>query len=103
MSRNACTDYWLFEQTEWVFDEIVYLTHMRTRDRVVLACLLPAAIGAVAGFGPLGLIAVMAYLWVVWTLVYEREVSRFLPAKAACFLMLVTYAQQPSEVLPQPE
>lgn len=95
MIRSADTDFWLAEQTEWLYDEIVYRSHMRTRNRVALACLLPAGIGAVTGMGPIGLVAVMAYVWVVWTLIYEREVARFLPARIACSLMVATYLEHP--------
>jgi hypothetical protein len=90
MTRSAETDFWWLEQAEWLYEEIVYRTHMRTRNRIGLACLLPAGWGWFAGFSPLALALTMAYVWIVWTVLYEREVARFLPAKVACYVMLVS-------------
>jgi hypothetical protein len=86
----AADAHWLLEQAEWLYDEIVYRTHMRTRNLVMVACLLPVAWGAVFGFDAVALVVTMAYVWIVWTVIYEREVARFLPAKAACYLILTS-------------
>jgi hypothetical protein len=94
VTRTADSDYWMLELSEWLFDEIVYRSHMRTRNRLALALLPPVAVGVLAGFGPLMFVAVTAYLWIVWTWLYEREVGRFLPAKLACYLMIGLYAGQ---------
>jgi hypothetical protein len=94
VTRTADSDYWMLELSEWLFDEIIYRSHMRTRNRLALALLPPVAVGAIAGFGSLSFVAVTAYLWVVWTWLYEREVGRFLPSRLACYLMVCLYVGQ---------